>query len=223
MHKNGTKKTHRVNRLVAITFIQNPNNYPHVNHLDEQKTNNYSSNLEWITPRDNIRYSLNLHPEKNKGEEHCRAKISNVEANIILKQKGKLSAKELSEKYGFAIGNIHNIWRGETWNSITGKQKHIPLKREKLSPDIINEIYYLAHFTELTHKEIAKLCNVPASTVSNIKYGLNHSKITHHKGQKPAYFEMPNSLNQKLSVLNQQSTTQPVAVDIYSLDYWLGD
>lgn len=47
--KNGKRKTHRIHRLVAQSFIPNQENKPEVNHLDENKSNNMVSNLEWST------------------------------------------------------------------------------------------------------------------------------------------------------------------------------
>lgn len=54
--KNLIRKYYKVHRLVALTFIPNPNNYPCVNHKDENKVNNIVDNLEWCTHRYNANY-----------------------------------------------------------------------------------------------------------------------------------------------------------------------
>jgi hypothetical protein len=54
---DGKKKRYRVNRLVAETYLPNPDNLPEVNHKDEVKSNNNVANLEWCTTPYNIRYS----------------------------------------------------------------------------------------------------------------------------------------------------------------------
>lgn len=56
---NDTVKHQRksVHRLVAETFIPNPNNLPQINHLNKNKTDNRIDNLEWCTPIDNLNYS----------------------------------------------------------------------------------------------------------------------------------------------------------------------
>ncbi|MDV2904930.1 HNH endonuclease [Phytobacter diazotrophicus] len=44
-----------IHRLVAQTWIPNPNNLPVVNHIDENTLNNNISNLEWSTQSNNIK------------------------------------------------------------------------------------------------------------------------------------------------------------------------
>lgn len=47
-----------VHKLVAETFLPNPNDYPQVNHIDENKLNNHLSNLEWCTAEQNMQHSF---------------------------------------------------------------------------------------------------------------------------------------------------------------------
>lgn len=54
LRKNGRTKRVKTHRLVASTFIPNPENKPQVNHKDEDKNNNHYSNLEWSTQSENI-------------------------------------------------------------------------------------------------------------------------------------------------------------------------
>lgn len=55
--ENGKQYSYKVHRLVAKTFIDNPNNLPEVNHKDYDRLNNFVSNLEWCNHYDNIKHS----------------------------------------------------------------------------------------------------------------------------------------------------------------------
>lgn len=53
-------KTMTVHRIIASTFIENPNNFPVVNHLDGNKLNNSVENLEWTTLSGNSRHAIDV-------------------------------------------------------------------------------------------------------------------------------------------------------------------
>ena len=56
LSKKGKLKTYTLHRLIALHFIENPDNLPQVNHKDEDKLNNSISNLEWCTQQYNHDY-----------------------------------------------------------------------------------------------------------------------------------------------------------------------
>ena len=75
--KQGKMKTYLVHRLVAKSFISNPNNLPEVNHKDEDKTNNASSNLEFCDAKYNNNYGT-------RNERISKAKINGKKSKKVL-------------------------------------------------------------------------------------------------------------------------------------------
>lgn len=57
LYKLGNSKQFLIHRLVAISFIDNPNNLPEVNHINGNKNDNNVNNLEWVTRSTNIKHS----------------------------------------------------------------------------------------------------------------------------------------------------------------------
>lgn len=54
------RKAHLVHRLVAEEFVPNSGNLPHINHIDGDRTNNEPSNLEWVTPSQNMQHAKRM-------------------------------------------------------------------------------------------------------------------------------------------------------------------
>lgn len=113
--KDGVGVRHSVHRLVASTFVPNPNKSPQVNHKDGNKVNNNHLNLEWVTAQGNCRHAkavgLTL-----CGENHLRAKLTNKQAeDIRTLYKSGLYQWEIAKMYSVTQGTICRIVRKESY------------------------------------------------------------------------------------------------------------
>ena len=88
LNYNGKSKTIKIHRLVAQAFIENPDNLPQVNNIDEDKSNNSVENLEWCTAKYNNKYGTRL-------ERFINTKIKNGYVN---EENVGLSKKEYEKK-----------------------------------------------------------------------------------------------------------------------------
>ena len=77
---NISGKIFGIHRLVALTFIDNLNNLPQVNHKDGNKSNNCVDNLEWCTASQNIKHAYKIGLKKATNN-HLKKKINQYDLN----------------------------------------------------------------------------------------------------------------------------------------------
>jgi hypothetical protein len=60
LYKNSKRETKYLHRIIAETFISNPNNFPCINHKNGIKTDNRIDNLEWCSYSENNKHAYSL-------------------------------------------------------------------------------------------------------------------------------------------------------------------
>jgi len=117
LYKDRKGKNFWIHRLVAKAFLPNPQNYPQINHVNEDKTNNAVSNLEWCSAKFNQNYGTcqKRRAVKLKGKfvnGPCAKPVLqfNKAGNLIRKWP---SAHEVERQLGFHHSSISQCCRGE--------------------------------------------------------------------------------------------------------------
>lgn len=124
-----SNRRYLVHRLVGLTFIDNPQNKPCINHKDGNKLNNCVDNLEWATYSEN-----SVHSYENKlqlpvcGEKHGLSKLNNkIVSDIISLLKEGKTLSDISIKTGVDKSLISNIKNKRNWKHLSSNYNHVSL------------------------------------------------------------------------------------------------
>ena len=107
-------KTQLVHRLVALTYLPNPNNLACVCHKDDNHSNNQKDNLWWGSHQDNTQDMVDKGRQAKGGQTRPKLKEEDV---LYIRQRSK-TVKELSEQYKVSLFAIYNVLNRRTWRHI---------------------------------------------------------------------------------------------------------
>lgn len=124
LRKHRIRKWIGIHRLVAIHFIENPDNKPQVNHIDGNKQNNNVENLEWVTAKENQNHAtkIGLRDNMPKGENHSnygKYGEKSRSAKPVIRKDPKTGetklykAKILAKDDGFDVTSISKCCHGK--------------------------------------------------------------------------------------------------------------
>lgn len=117
------RKNRNIHRVIAETFIPNPNNLPCVNHKDGNKLNNSVDNLEWCTHSENVLHAYETGLEQRAcGEKHHAHKLTEEDVKYIrsvyTKRDKEFGAVALSKMFGVDRTTIHDVVRCKIWRGV---------------------------------------------------------------------------------------------------------
>lgn len=115
---NGKRTTLFVHRLVAAAFIGPCPSGLEVNHLDRDKTNNRSENLEYVTRSENERHAYRMGFRAARGEDNGAAKLTIDEARRIrelARCPDRASYSVIGRAFGVTGDNVRAIASGRSW------------------------------------------------------------------------------------------------------------
>ncbi len=118
--EDGKQKNYYIHRLVAETFIDNPDNKPFVNHINGDKGDNTVFNLEWVTTAENNQHAretgLLVTP---KGEDSRLSLLTNEQVIEIKRQlaEGK-KQRDIAAEFGVHFTLISHIKAGRKWGDV---------------------------------------------------------------------------------------------------------
>lgn len=171
LSKNGISNYYLIHRLVAQTFLPNPNNLPQVNHIDGNKKNNKLENLEWVTCSENITHAYKL-KLNSKG---TSIYIIDVFTGKIIEE--CYSINLASKITGLDDVTIRGILNGDC--GTYGKFTFIETDEENLEEEIKNKLrrtYVIQMIDKNTNEVIKEFCNhLEAKQFMNITSNAIHN------------------------------------------------
>lgn len=116
-HVSLRKRMFKVHRLIAQSFILNPENKPWINHIDGDRANNEIGNLEWSTPSENNQHAYDIGLKKpQKGERNAMSKLKEHDVDKIREMiKYGYKQDKIAADFNVRRQTIGDIKNGKIW------------------------------------------------------------------------------------------------------------
>lgn len=116
----GRTSSKLIHRLVAETYLLNPNKLRTVNHKNGIKTDNRVKNLEWTSHKENMNHAIITGLYDLKGEKHPNSKLSEDDVREIRARyiRGKVFQKEIAALFGVHTALVSQIVNNRIWTHI---------------------------------------------------------------------------------------------------------
>lgn len=106
LRKDGVNHNCLKHRIIAESFIPNPNNLPIVNHIDGDKQNNNVNNLEWCTQGYNLKHAIQIGLVESQCKIRRKVKVKKDDLEIVFN-----TMKDCAEFFGFKKGWLQGYVR----------------------------------------------------------------------------------------------------------------
>ena len=165
-----------VHRMIAQTFIPNIKNKPEVNHIDGNKKNNFVTNLEWVTRKENAEHAYRT-GLFGFGEDMGTSSITNETCRKIcsLLENTNLGPKAISKKVNCSSKIVNDILHKKTLLFISNDYDFSHRKlRKNISDDKVKQIINLLILGNNSSREIADIVGCKVHVVKDIRRGRTH-------------------------------------------------
>lgn len=119
-HPENPPKYWKVHRLVAFAFLGECPDGMQVNHRDGNKLNNHYSNLEYVTPKENVKHAFDMGlRQSSKGENHGRAKLTDdIVRNLRIRYASGEGVQQLAQEYSVDWSTMKDAVTRVTWKHV---------------------------------------------------------------------------------------------------------
>lgn len=120
-----------VHRIIASLFCNKPQDCNQVNHMDGDKTNNHSFNLEWVTAKQNNDHALSTGLKTpgfiGEGEDNPSHKLTEIQVERIIDLRlDGFSNKRISDLLKINSNTVNGILSGQTWHHVSKRLGYTP-------------------------------------------------------------------------------------------------